>query len=112
MACRYKEGDRVFQSDTKAIEMYVRAAELGLSKALAGIGQYYEHGIVVEEDMSKALDFYEVAAKKGYYYAKGLSYWLKIVGSIPSAPDIQESYWEDQGFDHNIDDSQYVDPKN
>ena len=60
MADHYKRGQEVFQSDTKSLEMLIRAAELGNAKAFVHIGYHYK-----EEDMSKALEFWEVAAKKG-----------------------------------------------
>ena len=65
MAFRYKEGDEVIQSETKALEMYIYAAELGHTEAFGYIGQYYERDIGVEQDISKALEFYEMGAKKG-----------------------------------------------
>jgi len=42
MATLYEEGNGVFQSDTKALEMYIRAAELGNANAYAGIGLCYK----------------------------------------------------------------------
>ena len=56
---KYKEGEGVFQSDTKSLEMRICAAELGLANAFDHIGYCYEEGIVVEQDKSKALEFYE-----------------------------------------------------
>jgi len=69
MAFRYRHGDRVFQSDTKALEMNIRAAELGDVEAFGKLGSYYERGIAVEQDTSKAIEFYEVSAKKGSVHA-------------------------------------------
>jgi len=65
MAHKYKTGTQVFQSDTKSLEMYIRAAELGHADAYTKIGHYYEQGTAVEQNLSKSLAFYEVAAKKG-----------------------------------------------
>ena len=45
--------------------MLVSAAELGHAEAYEQIGFKYKHGIVVEENTSKALEIYEVGAKKG-----------------------------------------------
>ena len=67
MARAYKEGEGVFQSDTKSLEMYIRAAELGFAEAYYKIAAYYGVGIVVEENMSKALAFNEIGAKKGSF---------------------------------------------
>jgi len=61
----YKSGEKgLFQSDTKALELFIRAAELGCANAFAVIAKYYFEGRVVEQDESKALEFWEVAAKK------------------------------------------------
>ena len=81
MAFGYESGtDGLFQSDTKSLEMRIRAAELGSAKAFTGIGQdydsrreyFYEEGSVVKRDMSKALAFWEIAAKKGDIVTRGL----------------------------------------
>ena len=66
MADAYRLGsDGVLQSDTKALEMRICAAELGHARAFGYIGQSYKLGVVVEQDRSKSMKFYEVAAKKG-----------------------------------------------
>jgi len=65
MSERHRTGKGVIQSDAKSLEMRIRAAELGHDEAYERIGQVYKEGIAVEEDMSKAVEFYEVAAKKG-----------------------------------------------
>ena len=72
MAKRYKLGEGMFQSDTKSLQMLIHAAELDSAQAHGMIGQYHEEGLAVEQNMSKALEFYEVAAKQGYFYAHKL----------------------------------------
>ena len=57
MADKYRSGDGVFQSDTKSLEMYICAAELGNAEAYENIGWHYEQGIVVEQNISKAFGF-------------------------------------------------------
>ena len=69
MASYYKRGGGGFQSDTKSLEMIIRAAELGNAWAYSFIGDHYARGIIVEQDISKAKEFYEIAAKKGSIYA-------------------------------------------
>ena len=64
MAIYYQSGDGVSQSDNKALEMYIHAAELGSIEAYENIGH-----TIAERDMSKALEYYEVAAKKGSWIA-------------------------------------------
>jgi len=66
MADVYRTGEEgVFQSDTKSLEMFILAAELGDAEAFENLGIYYKDGIAVEQDRSKALAFYEVSAKRG-----------------------------------------------
>jgi len=65
MAIKYKEGDGVFQSDTRALEMYIRAAEIGHARAYFEIAMHYVQGIAVEQNSLKALEYFKVSAKKG-----------------------------------------------
>ena len=65
IADRHKKGDGVIQSNTKALEMYVCAAELGHADAFVCIGHVYNDGMVVEQDRSKTREYYELAAKRG-----------------------------------------------
>ena len=69
MAMRYKSGDGLMQSNTRSLEMYVRAAELSHANAYVSIGEFYKRGVVVEQKTSKALAFHEVGAKKGSVHA-------------------------------------------
>jgi len=46
-AAKYNAGDVVFQSDTKALEMFICAAELGHAESSCNIGTYYQNGILV-----------------------------------------------------------------
>ena len=72
MALEYSAGEDVFQSDTKALQMYTCAAELGRIDAYTEIGRYYNTGKVVGQDRSKALTFYKISAKKGSMIAHQL----------------------------------------
>jgi len=68
MAKLYKSGgEGALQSDTRCLEMLIKAAELGNNYGYAYymIGLYYQDGVIVEQNRSKAIEFYEVAAKKG-----------------------------------------------
>ena len=83
MADQYNEGQGVIQSNTRALEMYIRAAELGDTEAFGNIGLAYELGDVVEQNISKSLEFYEVSAKKGSLVAhKHLASFLGNKGDI------------------------------
>ena len=87
MADKYEQGDDgMIQSNTKALEMYICAAELGNAKSYGCIGWYYYKGIVVEQDISKYLKFTEVAAKKGSYAAH-----LVLAGYHDNAGSVQWS---------------------
>ena len=65
MGFLYRIGDGVIQSDTKSLEMFLRAAELGVGSAFAMIGNYYVEGDGVAQDLSKALEYQKIATKKG-----------------------------------------------
>ena len=66
MACLYRDGDEgAMQSYTRALEMLIRVAELDHPPAFGMIGKFYYDGNAVDVDRSKALAFYEIAAKKG-----------------------------------------------
>ena len=65
MAGQCRSGEGVLKSDTKSLEMYIRAAELGNAAALGNIGIAYELGdYSVEQNTSKSVEFFEVSAKK------------------------------------------------
>ncbi len=82
MAIKYKQGDDgVFQSDTRSLEMFIKAAELGHAEAFGNIGSNYQDGTAVEQNMSNALEYYEVAAKKGSILAH--NYLAKFHLNVP-----------------------------
>jgi len=54
MGVRYAAGNGVFQSNTKALEMFINSAELGNAPSYFKIGQAYKEGIGVEQDESKS----------------------------------------------------------
>jgi len=67
----YAEGISGFPQDMdKALELYHRAGELGLSKAYGSIGDAYYSGRGVEVDKKKAMYYYELAAMKGSVFAR------------------------------------------
>jgi len=67
MAGHYMRGEGVIESDTRALEMYIRAAELGdYANAFAMIGDYY---FAIEQNDLKAAKFWEISAKKGSAHA-------------------------------------------
>jgi TPR repeat protein len=77
MGTCYYNGLLGFQQDeTKAIEQWMRAAELGFSKAHGHLGNIYHEG----GDMRKAKFHMEAAAMAGNEVARCLSleYWRRI----------------------------------
>ena len=88
---QYKTGIDAFQSDTKSMEMYIRAAELGHIKAFDVIASYYEEGIAVGEDVSKAQEFWVVAAKKGSI-AEDVASWMRDGRTNDQAFGISRKY--------------------
>jgi len=62
----YRDGINGFPQDyTKALELYQKAAELGIAKAYTNIGVTYYIGRGVEVDKEKAVHYYELAAMGG-----------------------------------------------
>ena len=66
MGCYYDKGTYGYpQDDTKSLELFHRAAELGHAGAYASIGWAYDNGEGVEVDEKKAKHYYELAAMGG-----------------------------------------------
>ena len=66
LGCNYRDADDGFpQDDDKALELYVRAGDLGSSKAYCDVGYAYGNGNGVEIDEKKAKYYYELAAIEG-----------------------------------------------
>ena len=58
------------QDCEKAVELWLRAAELGCAIAYYNLSLAYEDGWGVERDMKKAEHYYELAAKGGHVLAR------------------------------------------
>ena len=68
---KYAYGSSGLTKDvTRAVELFERAAELGLKEALFKLGRLYELGKDVEKDTDKAIRHYEAAAVKGDVLAR------------------------------------------
>ena len=64
--CSYREGAYGFpQDNSKALELYHRAGELGYAGAYTNIGASYDLGTGVEVDEKKAVHYNELAATGG-----------------------------------------------
>ncbi|EJK48605.1 hypothetical protein THAOC_32582, partial [Thalassiosira oceanica] len=67
----YDDGRYGLEKDvTRAIELYERAAELGIKDAHYCLGCTYDEGTDVERDAAKAIQHYEAAAMCGYVDAR------------------------------------------
>ena len=71
LGCYYRNGDNGFpQDDDKALELFVRAGDLGHAKAYCNVGYAYSNGNGVEIDKKKANHYYKLAAIGGNVYAR------------------------------------------
>jgi|GEM_PF-427138 len=61
----YLYGMGVGQDYKKALECYLKAAELGNANAQFNIGAIYEHGLGVKKDNAKAIEWYLKSAEQG-----------------------------------------------
>jgi len=66
LGCQYAIGtDGLAQDNTKTLELWHKAGELGCSGAYCCIGAVYHNGIGVEVDEEKAVHYYELGAIAG-----------------------------------------------
>lgn len=74
----YSKGIGVPKNQTKAVELFQKAAEQKFPAALSNLGSCQEQGLGgLSKDPRKALEYYEMAAKRGYAEAQnnaGLMY--------------------------------------
>ncbi|EJK48881.1 hypothetical protein THAOC_32285 [Thalassiosira oceanica] len=77
---KYRFGEYGLEKNmTSAVELYERAAELGVKEAHFSLGVLYDEGADVEKDTAKAIKHYEAAAMGGHVYAR---YNLSIIEGI------------------------------
>ena len=70
-ALRHLEGTKGFPKDiTKAIDLLLKAAELGSANAYYDLGHLYDEGDEVNRDMKKARHYFELAAIGGCVSAR------------------------------------------
>ncbi|EJK69347.1 hypothetical protein THAOC_09406 [Thalassiosira oceanica] len=71
LGVKYELGQHGLVKDvTMAVELYERAADLGVKEAHYNLGVLYTYGMDVEKDMAKAIRHYEVAAMCGHVSAR------------------------------------------
>ena len=66
LGIQYRFGRLGLDKDVmRAVELYERAAELGVKEAHYNLGVLYDEGIDVEKDTAKVIRHYEAAVVKG-----------------------------------------------
>ena len=71
LGSQYDSGQYGLEKDvTRAVELYERAAELGVKDAHYNLGVLYSEGEEVAKDMDKAIRHYEVSAMCGHVLAR------------------------------------------
>jgi len=66
LGCYYRDGEYGFPQDyDKALELFVRAGDLGCYKAYCNVGRAYDNGNGVEIDKKKADHYFKLAAIGG-----------------------------------------------
>ena len=71
LATKYQFGHSRLERDvTRAVQLYERAAELGVNDSHFNLGCLYDEGANVEKDMAKAFRHYEAAAMCGHVFAR------------------------------------------
>ena len=66
LGCNYSYAEDGFPQDyDKALELFVRAGDLGCTKAYCSVGYAYENGSGVEKDKKKANHYFKLAAIEG-----------------------------------------------
>ena len=61
LGCYYMRGDRLQQNDKTAFDLFMKSAEQGYALALEAVGRCYQFGNGVDDDMNKAIEWYEKA---------------------------------------------------
>ena len=71
LADQYMQGSQGLEKDmSRAVELYIEAAELGSVGACNELGVAYHGGLGVEQDVSRSIHFYEKAAMLGHSMAR------------------------------------------
>ena len=87
LGCYYQDGEMGLPQDhAKAIELWLRAGELGDAGSHHNVGNAYLHGLGVERDTTKATYYYELAAMVGNVDARhNLGIFEKNEGNMERA---------------------------
>lgn len=87
LAYCYALGLNCTKNKTKALELYIQAAEMGNAKAACNVGVLYEYGNGVSKDLKEAFRWYLKSAENGY--DRGMT-------------NLGEMYLEGKGTERNI----------
>ena len=69
--CYYHGVSGMPQDKAKAVELHLKAGELGCAESYGNVGNAYALGDSAEQDMKKAEHYFELAAIGGNVYARG-----------------------------------------
>ena len=61
----YEQGKGVRRDYLKAMEYYLKAADMGSPEGMFNVGELYERGMGVEKDIAKAAEWYKKASAAG-----------------------------------------------
>jgi len=90
VGCYYRDGTCGYSQDnTKALELFHRAAELGCARAYNSIGTTYFNGQGVEVDKKKATYYYELAA-------------IRTGGDVIARRNLGNNEWRDGNMDRAL----------
>lgn len=85
---------RIQGDDAKAAHWLEEGAKLGHAGSQSTLGQYYMEGkLGFPQDMKKAQELLEAAAKQGEWYAPQNLYWLHRRGGPGMQPNYEEAYY-------------------
>ena len=81
---------------TRAVELYERAAELGLKDSHYNLGCLYDKGTEVQKDTARAIRHYEAAAMSGQVNAR---FNLGCAEGVAGNDDLALQHWDDSSQD-------------
>ncbi|KAI9205578.1 uncharacterized protein BJ171DRAFT_598251 [Polychytrium aggregatum] len=96
----YRNGFGVNRDHTKAVELYHRHAEQGISWAQVALGRCYESGEGVDQDYNTAIEWYSKAADQGNEDSRlhivFLRGWFSFIGHGVDQSDVDAlTHWQE-----------------
>ena len=103
LGTKYRFGRYGLEKDvTTAVELYERAAELGVKDAHFNLGVLYDEGTDVAKDLAKAIGHYEAAAMYGHVFAR---HNLGCIEGTAGNHDLAMQHWiisATLGYDNSL----------